>query len=125
MAFDVASVKQNKSSDPPNSNVALGPGDYYNPTRGLFLATNLPAYTYTLFAYKATANQTRGLSTQVPKWVLLDRFDTVRKLDDLRPAIRSVQPRSHRVRDKGKGRWGALVSGCLLLFLWIGQGISL
>ena len=41
--FDVASVKQNKSGlppsgDMPNSNVALGPGDYYSPTGGLFSA---------------------------------------------------------------------------------------
>ena len=73
--FDVASVKQNKSDDPANSNVALGPGNYYSPTGGLFSATNIPLYAYIIFAYKATANQTLDLHTQVPEWVLSDRFD--------------------------------------------------
>src|SRR5579883_1018668 len=42
MAFDVASVKKNKSeSDTPFSvNIPLGPGDYYTPTGGYFTGTN-------------------------------------------------------------------------------------
>jgi len=80
MAFDVASVKLNKSGLPPSgdtpyANVAMGPGDYYSPTGGLFTATNLPVYNYIVFAYKATANQTLNLRAQVPKWVLSDRYD--------------------------------------------------
>jgi uncharacterized protein (TIGR03435 family) len=78
MAFDVASVKQNKSGLRPsgnNSNVPLGPGDYYSPNGGLFRTTNMPLLAYMTFAYKATGNQVRILHDQVPKWVLSDRFD--------------------------------------------------
>ncbi len=85
-AFDIGSVKQDKSGLPPNgpapySNVALGPGDYYSPTGGLFSATNLPLFTYITFAYKATANQVQVLRAQVPKWVLSDRFDIQARVD--------------------------------------------
>lgn len=78
MAFDVASVKPNTAAPSPtntNSNVALGPGDYYSPTGGLFSATNFPLNTYIAFAYKLTGNQGRVFQEQAPKWVLSDRFD--------------------------------------------------
>lgn len=44
--FDVASVKPNKSTDPPYVNFPLGPGDVYVPNGGLFRATNFPLITY-------------------------------------------------------------------------------
>lgn len=75
MEFNVASVKRDTSDVTANSNVALGPGDYYSPTGGFFNAVNFPVYNYIIFAYKATADQTKTLRTQVPKWVLSDRFD--------------------------------------------------
>jgi hypothetical protein len=50
-AFEVASVKQNKSGDPPNSNFTLGPGDRYIPNGGLFSASGFPLITYIEFAY--------------------------------------------------------------------------
>jgi hypothetical protein len=62
-AFDVASVKPDTATPSPstvNSNVALGPGDYYSPTGGLFSATNFPLFTYITFAYKATGNQVQS-----------------------------------------------------------------
>ena len=55
--FDVASVKSNKSSDPPYANFPLGPGDVYVPNGGLFSATNFPVFTYIVFAYKIKGNQ--------------------------------------------------------------------
>ena len=78
MAFDVASVKQNAAAPSPstvNSNIALGPGDYYTPTGGLFSVTNFPLTVYVSFAYKLTANQVRSLLTALPKWATTDRFD--------------------------------------------------
>jgi len=74
MAFDVASVKLNKSSDPTYSNFPLGMGDVYSPNGGLFTATNFPLITYITFAYKLNANQT-ALLAQLPKWVTTDNFD--------------------------------------------------
>src|SRR5262249_16335224 len=40
LAFDVASIKPNRSSDPPSSLFPLGPGDAYVGNGGLFSATN-------------------------------------------------------------------------------------
>jgi uncharacterized protein (TIGR03435 family) len=78
MAFDVASVKQDTTAQSPttvSSNIALGPGDYYTPTGGLFSVTNIPLNVYIAFAYKLTGNQTRSLLTELPKWATTDRFD--------------------------------------------------
>src|ERR1700689_2368010 len=51
-AFDVTSVKANKSGDPANSTFPLGPGDGYTPNGGLFAASNPPLIVYLTFAYK-------------------------------------------------------------------------
>ena len=77
VAFDVASVKQNKSApgSPVNSNIPLGPGDVYSPTGGLFSATNLPLATYGFFAYKISGNDLQSIVSQLPKWATTDRFD--------------------------------------------------
>ena len=45
-AFDVASVKPNKSGNRSSSNFPLGPGDVFTPNGGFFSATNLPLVTY-------------------------------------------------------------------------------
>ncbi len=73
--FDVTSVKLNKSSNPPNSNFPLGPGDVYVPNGGLFSATGLPLVTYLFFAYKIIGNQGQYLLPQLPGWATSDRFD--------------------------------------------------
>jgi hypothetical protein len=52
MEFDVASVKQSKSGDGPNSNIPLGPGSVYVPNGGTFMATGMPLSVYIMFAYK-------------------------------------------------------------------------
>jgi uncharacterized protein (TIGR03435 family) len=73
--FDVASVKPNKSDDPPHSNFPLGPGDVYVPNGGLFSATNFALVNYIYFAYKVLGNQSRYVLPQLPGWVTTDRFD--------------------------------------------------
>jgi hypothetical protein len=45
-SFEAASVKPSKSSDPPNSNFPLGPGDVYTPNGGLFRSTGQPLVLY-------------------------------------------------------------------------------
>jgi uncharacterized protein (TIGR03435 family) len=74
-AFDVASVKVNKSADPPTANFPLGPGDVYVPNGGLFSATGFPLVTYLFFAYKVIGNQGQYLLPQLPGWATTDRFD--------------------------------------------------
>jgi uncharacterized protein (TIGR03435 family) len=80
MAFDVASVKQNKSGAPPSgdredSNFPLGPGNMYTPNGGLFTAQNFPLLSYITFAYKMNTFQVVSFAKLVPKWVLSERFD--------------------------------------------------
>ena len=78
MAFDVASVKENRSgvspSSRPTSNVPLDPQNLYAPTGGLFSATNFPLLEYMMFAYKLTPEQSRAFQSQVP-WVNINRWD--------------------------------------------------
>jgi uncharacterized protein (TIGR03435 family) len=79
-AFDVASVRQNKSGSPPAgdtpySNIPLGPGDVYSPTGGYFKAVNQPLILYLAFAYKIRGNQAQFLRDQLPKWAMTDGFD--------------------------------------------------
>lgn len=75
-AFDVASVKANKTPNPrQNTNVPLGPGDAYTPTGGYFSATGFPLLIYIAFAYKIQSNQIQALQTQLPEWAVTDRFD--------------------------------------------------
>jgi hypothetical protein len=71
MAFDVVSVKPNKSNMPESSAFVLGPGDAYVPNGGRFWATNQPLIAYLAFAYKLRASDLPGL----PAWVYNDRFD--------------------------------------------------
>jgi uncharacterized protein (TIGR03435 family) len=75
LEFEVASVKANKSDAPPHANNPLGPGNVYSPYGGYFQAINFPLYTYILFAYKIMGNQEQFLRTQIPAWVMSDRFD--------------------------------------------------
>ena len=74
-AFDVASVKPNKSGNSPTSNFPLGPGDIYAPNGGFFSATNQPLITYLYFAYRIMSNQGRYLFPQLPEWVTTEKFD--------------------------------------------------
>jgi hypothetical protein len=60
-SFDVASVKPNRSNNPPNSNFPLGPGDVYVPNGGLFSATKFPLVT--------------SLLPQLPGWATAEHFD--------------------------------------------------
>jgi len=75
LAFDVASVKPNNSSDEPHSNFPLNSGDFYTPNGGLFSATNFPLISYIFFAYKLQGNQGLTLASQMPNWVMTEKFD--------------------------------------------------
>ncbi len=73
--FEVASIKLNKTNNPPSSNFPLGPGDVYVPNGGLFSARGVPLVTYLFFAYKIIGNQGQYLLPQLPEWVKTDRYD--------------------------------------------------
>lgn len=89
MAFDVASVKQNKSGLPgyrATSNFPLGGGDSYQPNGGLFTATNYSLPSYIGFAYKLTGYETRAMAAGLPKWAKDERFDI-----DARAAVHATK----------------------------------
>lgn len=97
LEFDVASVKPNKSDDLPRMNFSLGPGDWYVPNGGNFIATNLPLIRYIDFAYKVTANQDQAIEKQLPGWVMTEKYDIIAKTekhdagkDDMRMMMRSL-----------------------------------
>jgi uncharacterized protein (TIGR03435 family) len=69
--FEVASVKPNRSSDPPSSLFPLGPGDAYVRNGGRFTATNQPLVAYVRFALKLAQVDVPGL----PAWAYTERFD--------------------------------------------------
>ena len=81
MEFDVASVKQSKSSDMPNSNFPLGPGTAYMQNGGNFIATNTPLIEYILFAYKMGPGTAQAMEQQVPGWVTTEGYDITAKTD--------------------------------------------
>jgi uncharacterized protein (TIGR03435 family) len=76
LEFDVASVKQNKTGDPPPyANSPLGPGTVFLSNGGRFFATDQPLMTYIAFAYKVQGNQFKDLTSQLPDWVNTENFD--------------------------------------------------
>ena len=75
-AFETASVKQNETASEASSmNVPLGPGAIYNPSGGVFSATNIPLVSYIYFAYNLSGAQFEQLLPHLPSWVIKDRFD--------------------------------------------------
>jgi uncharacterized protein (TIGR03435 family) len=81
LAFDVTSVKVNKSADQSYSNIPLGPGDVYSSTGGRFTARGFPLVTYLFFAYKISGDQSQAVLSQLPGWATTDRFDIAAKTD--------------------------------------------
>ena len=83
--FDVASVRQNKSSEKPRSNIPLTAGETYSPTGGVFSATNQSLFTYILFAYKVRLNEAWDQWKRLPQWARTDSFDIQAKTEDHKP----------------------------------------
>ncbi len=74
LAFEVASVRQNKTDEKPSMNVSPTTGDSFTPTGGLYAARNIALVSYIAFAYKLTNKQLQAVVTQVP-WAMEERFD--------------------------------------------------
>ena len=86
MAFDVASVRQNKSEANPVSNVKLNNArQAYAPNGGTFWARNYTLLDYIAFAYKLSEQQAYILLPSLPDWVVTDRFDIEAKSENLSP----------------------------------------
>jgi uncharacterized protein (TIGR03435 family) len=78
LAFDVASVKQNKAEmngSNSSENVPLNAGDGFTPTGGLFRATNIPLHWYIRFAYKLETTEFGEIIDELPRWATMNRYD--------------------------------------------------
>jgi uncharacterized protein (TIGR03435 family) len=90
-AFEVASVRSNKSTAQPLSRFPLGPGHAYVPGN-LFSATNQPVIAYLRFAFKLS----RGEALDLPTWVYDEHFDIAARAignptkDEMRLMMRSL-----------------------------------
>jgi uncharacterized protein (TIGR03435 family) len=76
LAFDVASVRENKSGGRATSNILLDRGNAYSSTGGVFTATNQYVLSLIIFAYKMNITESwGGLMRSLPRWAITDRFD--------------------------------------------------
>jgi len=99
LAFDVASIRQNKTDNDSHSNFSLDNGNAYftldkstavGPNSGYFSATAIPLLRYIIFAYNLSGTQElalrfnfwSGTSSNVPKWVAQERFDIEARSED-------------------------------------------
>src|ERR1700721_2156320 len=74
LAFEVASVRQNKSDKEPYMNVSPVLGDSPVSTRGLYSPRNIRLIQFISFAYNLTQVQLQSVVSQVP-WTAEDKFD--------------------------------------------------
>ena len=86
LTFDVASLRENKSGYPPtgdvpSTNMALGPGDVYNPTGGFVSIRNYPLIQFFTFSYKLTNSQVLDLFGSAPDWVKRTQLDLQARTD--------------------------------------------
>jgi uncharacterized protein (TIGR03435 family) len=80
LAFDVASVRENKTGLPPageqpDANIPLGPGDIYTPTNGIMNLRNVQLTTLINFAWKLTANEGQAVTGALPEWARSERIN--------------------------------------------------
>jgi uncharacterized protein (TIGR03435 family) len=74
LAFEVASVKSNKSDGEAYMNISPILGDAPVPAGGLYLARNIKLIQFIAFAYSLTQIQLRSVELRTP-WTTVDRFD--------------------------------------------------
>lgn len=96
MAFEVASIRPDKSTGRPISDFPIGPGRVYVPRGGIFRATHIRLIQYIGFAYKLTQSEMAYLADHVPDWVTTEGFDITARVegtpseDQLRLMMRSL-----------------------------------
>jgi uncharacterized protein (TIGR03435 family) len=103
LEFDVASVRQNKTStadsdgDPEFQNVPMGPEETFRKTGGVFTARNTPLLKLISFAYKVTTGQRDVFRASMPDWVITERYNVEARTenqdvtkDQMRAMMRSL-----------------------------------
>src|ERR1700733_4850663 len=102
--FDVASIRENQTSEPPYSNFPLGPGPIFGAKDGLLLAKNQTLLGYIFFAFKPDMLQSQQFQAQLPGWVKTTNYDIEARAsgsptkDDMRLMMQSLlEERFHLV----------------------------
>jgi bla regulator protein blaR1 len=96
LAFDIASIRPDKSTGRPKSDFPIGPGRPYTPRGGIFRSTHVSLFQYIGFAYQLTHSQMEYLAQHVPDWVTTEGFDITARSegkpskDQLRLMMRSL-----------------------------------
>ena len=94
--FDVATVRENRSSAPPHINFPLSNDDSYVPTHGYMQASGLPLGAYIQFAYDMNPLQVVAFQKQLPDWAVSARYDIEARVegnpgkDDMRQMVRAL-----------------------------------
>ena len=92
MAFDVASVRQNKSGGKSYSNVKLNNlRQAYAPNGGVFVARNWNLVEYMVFSYKLSIQQANIMIPSLPRWAVMDLFDIEAKSENHNPTKDQVR----------------------------------
>jgi uncharacterized protein (TIGR03435 family) len=95
-AFDVASVRENKSDEQRYSNFPLNPGPQYGVRDGLLIARNMVLLQYIVFAWKPDMFQIQMFRDRLPDWARTSRFDIQARApsnptkDEMRLMMRSL-----------------------------------
>ncbi len=104
LEFDVASVRENKTSEPPYSNFPLGPGPVFGAKDGLLLAKNQTLLGFIFFAFKPDMLQSQQFQAKLPGWVKTTSYDIEARAsgsptkDDMRLMMQSLlEERFHLV----------------------------
>lgn len=80
-AFDVASIRENKSNEKPYMNFPLNPQPQYNHTGGLLSARNVPLLQLLVFAYAKNMYQIQGMRQQLPDWARYTKYDVQARVE--------------------------------------------
>lgn len=95
-AFDVASIRENKTDEKPDMNFPLNPQPQYNHTSGLLSARNVPLLQLLVFAYAKSMFQIQEMRNQLPDWAKTSRWDVQARAegeptkDEMRAMMRTL-----------------------------------
>jgi uncharacterized protein (TIGR03435 family) len=94
--FDVATIRENRSSAPAHINFPFSDDNAYVPTHGYMQASGLPLGAYIQFAYRMNPLQVVAFQKLLPDWAVSARYDIEARVegdpgkDDIRRMVRAL-----------------------------------
>jgi uncharacterized protein (TIGR03435 family) len=108
--FDVASIRETKSTAAPYTNFPMNPGPQYNNEGGLLVARNIPLLQLFVFAYTHSMYQIQQLRDTLPDWVRYTRYDVQARAegrptkDEMRQMVRSMLEERFHIKEHTETR---------------------